>query len=207
MGIDITINLQSLGSSTYLAKLQNSELACIMFDYTPSYADPNDPVQALFLSDGKFASILHYNNSYVDQLINQGIITPNQTLRNSIYHQIEVNASGDYPFIYIAQLLSVVSVNSQISGVNDTTTNSMNPMLYGPNIQYLSKNYTAIISGPSSTGLGSTSFATSSFSQPSSSNANILSLNMLWNGVIFFMSFLIVISLAIFVFFAIYSYF
>lgn len=162
LGVGITISLDAVSSGSYDSTVLSGSTALFLMGWAPDFADAHDYTVPFYRSDGLFPIAIHYSNPQVDNLVNSGAATSNLTTRASIYNQLEVNATGDYPYIYLAQSQTVILVRSWIQGINNPQTDSENPMLSTFNYQFLSK---VDLSPPPST---SSSSMTSSMTSTSS---------------------------------------
>ena len=176
LGVGITVNIQNFAWSAYLTKVETSQLSSYILGWSPDYADPNDYVVPYYLGGfGTYAVADSYNNSYVNNMIQQAAVATAPTIRASMYNQLEINATGDYPFIYLYQGYSVRMVSTAISGLTDPNTQSLNPMYIGLMYQFINEtsNPLGFTTTPS---LTDTTTSTTSSSQISSSiNAPITS--------------------------------
>ena len=126
----------------------------------PDYADPYENVVSYYLGyessiSESIAVPENYNNPEVNSLIEAGNAATSPSERDAIYQQMEVNASGDYPYIYLIQSKWVFLIRDWIIGVGDPASNTLNPFAYNIPVQFLGKGGNNIL-----TSLGSTSTST-----------------------------------------------
>ncbi len=142
LNVGISISVVSVSWQQYLSYVFNSQVAMFQLGWTPDYPDAHDymiPYYANAANGGFFSSIGKYDNPYVNELITQGISATTNAQRTSIYTQLEENATQDYPYIYLDQQQNVLVTGNWIHGLNDPTTNSLNPWSIYPSYQYLTK--------------------------------------------------------------------
>ena len=139
LGVGINISLNGIIGTSYLSTIFSGGTALFRLGWVPDFADAHDYAVPFYRSNGILPVAIHYSNAQVDNLVNSGAATINPSTRTSIYNQLEVNATGDYPYIYIAQSDAVILVRSWIQGINTPQTDSENPMINTFNYQWLSK--------------------------------------------------------------------
>ena len=148
LNIGISINVIEITSNIYV---NFDQVALFGGIGTATYADPNNLVPAYYQGGvGLFAILDNYNNPEVNSLIEAGASITSPSERNAIYQQMEVNASGDYPYIYLCQPLFVYLVRDWIIGVDDPASITLNPMIYNIPVQFLGKVINTISSSLSS---------------------------------------------------------
>ena len=158
LNIGISINVIEITSNTYV---NFDQVALFGGIGTANYADPNTLAPGYYQGGvGLFAILDNYNNPEVNSLIEAGTATTSPSERDTIYQQMEVNASGDYPYIYLCQPLYIYLMRDWIVGVDDPASNTLNPMIYYIPVQFLGK----VINNVSLSQSKSLSFSTSAHS-------------------------------------------
>jgi peptide/nickel transport system substrate-binding protein len=90
------------GTEGYLNASTNLQLPVFPIGWLADYPDPHNFVYPYYYSQGNFARRSHYSNATMDDLIDQGIRTPDGAERAEIYSQIQQLAFNDCPNIPLA---------------------------------------------------------------------------------------------------------
>ncbi len=142
LNVGIYINIKHTSWEQYLTGVLNGSWPLWQLSYLPNNPTINDFVQAYYgnaTMGGFFSTIENYNNPYVTDLIIQIGKATTITDRTAIYDKIEQNATQDFPYIYLDQPLTLLFTRDWIHGLDNPSTNSLNPKLAYPSYQYLTK--------------------------------------------------------------------
>ena len=167
LGIGININVQSVSYVQYLGTVLSGKGTVLINTYAPDYSDPSSFVSFNLESNQFIPKLNHYNNSYVDSLLNLANNQTNLNQRIATFKTIEENASQDYDMIYLSQTENVLVVNKGIQDIS--TSGSLNPMYYGLNYQYLGKTGSSTIPTSTTTSQSTSSSTTTTTSTSSTS--------------------------------------
>ena len=122
-------------------------------------------------------TIPNYFNPYVDELLFNAITTWNKT-NISTFRELEINASQDYPLIYLDQENNYLLTSKWVTGISNLSS-SLNPLGYGVAYQNIGlQSFTISQNTQTASGL---SFATSS--SVFLSNPNVISPGLLVIGI------------------------
>ncbi len=150
MGIGINVNVLEMAWPTYLRAVRGRQLPIFFLGWAPDYADPDNYAAPFLHGDyGIYAPRIDYNNSAVNQLIEDAAIEQNTTARELMYFDLEEMAAKDYAFIYAYQAQRFTVVRSWIQGFAES--GSLNPMSSRANYQYLDKYMEPVTSDPVTT--------------------------------------------------------
>jgi ABC-type transport system substrate-binding protein len=138
LDIGISITIAEVQWSTFLSLNYEGGAAMFFLGWAPDYADASDYAVPFLHSGNLFATSMHYNNTYVDQYMDQAdAMTVNNKAKNDLYRAMEVNASGDFPYIYLAQFNAVSIRNRWVVDWNSAYAGNENPMSWGTRYQFI----------------------------------------------------------------------
>lgn len=144
-GLGVGITIKTAGISNYINEAYSSRLPLVLSGWPPDYAGAYDFAQAYYQEGVNLPTVLGYNNPYVNNSINQAVAALSQSAMVSNYTQMETNASGDYLYIYLNQEQNVLLVRSDIQGINTLQADSLNPITYSLEYQFLGKQNTVTV--------------------------------------------------------------
>jgi len=97
------LEVQGLEWPDYLDKYRQSELPLFFLGWAPDYADPDDYAFPFLHSEGHYPYYLSYNNSEIDDLIEQAGSESDPDYREDLYHQITELEHDECVFIWTHQ--------------------------------------------------------------------------------------------------------
>jgi peptide/nickel transport system substrate-binding protein len=177
LGVGITIKIQEVQWSQFLSLNYHGGAAMFFLGWAPDYADASDYAVPFLHTGGLFPESMQYSNPHVDMLMDKADAMPNtNSTRNALYREMEINASQDFPYIYLYQANSVVVRNRWVVDWNSQYAGNENPMSWGTRFQYVGledylPNTATTTPAPIASTSSSTS-ATSSSSQATSSSTS-----------------------------------
>ena len=176
LNVGITVLIQELSWPQFLQFNYGGQSAFFFLGWAPDYADASDYAIPFLHTGGTFPVSMRYSNPYVDQLMDDAVASTNQTFQNLQYRAMEINASQDFPMIYLNQVNNVVVRSKWVTGYDAPMAGNLNPMSYGTNYQYIgleayTKTSTTTTSTTQTTSSTSTTSQTSSSSSSSSSSS------------------------------------
>ncbi|MFX1483448.1 MAG: hypothetical protein ACFFCP_09685, partial [Promethearchaeota archaeon] len=114
-GISYDVNIATSYIDTQALYPQPQPMQSI--DLNPDYADPDYFVFSSFHSAGYYSSKQSYNNSIMDDLIMQGRIETDPTVRQQIYNQIQELAAHDRPAIWLYSPKEFTTFRAWLKGI------------------------------------------------------------------------------------------
>ena len=139
LNVGININVIQTTWTDYVNLVLSGEACLWEIGTGPSYADPHDITVQFYLGGvGWIANAENYKNPQLTSLIEAGSIYLLPSERSTIYQKMEVNATGDYPYIYLFQLRVAFVLRDWIIGVDDPANDALNP-LHDLRVQFLGK--------------------------------------------------------------------
>ena len=139
LNVGITVLIQEISNfgffQPYDYYLYRSALC--FYGWAPDYAHASDYTFPILHSDGAINRYYRYLNPFVDSLMEQADSSDNNTLRNQLYREMEINASQDFPMIYLNQVNNVIVLSKMVTGIENPISGSYNYFNLGPNYQYL----------------------------------------------------------------------
>ena len=91
--------------ASFLLASRNGQLPFFVVGWLADYPDPHNFVYPYYYTYGNFAFRAHYSNAAMDALIDEGIRTPDGSVRAEIYSQIQQLAVEDCPIIVMASVV------------------------------------------------------------------------------------------------------
>lgn len=140
LDVGITVTVEGAEWSTYLDIVRSTQAPIYFLGWAPDYADPDNYVNPFLYHTGTLAKRQSYNNTAVNDWIDEAMQETSETQRVSIYKQIEEAAAKDYPVIYGYQGLNYENSLNYVEGLKDGY--SLNPMASGVHFADLSKDET-----------------------------------------------------------------
>lgn len=138
LDVGISIKTNGVQWSTFLTLNYEGHAAMFFLGWSPDYADASDYIVPFLHTGGLYPVSMHYSNPYVDTLIDKANSMPNNNAEKSaLYREIEINASQDFPYIYLFQENSVAVVNRWVTDWAIKSTGNENPMSLGTRYQYV----------------------------------------------------------------------
>ena len=113
----ITVNLYSEPWATYKTDVSAGKLPFYLLGWYPDYFDSDDYVSPFLQTAGAKVEGSYYSNATMDQWITQEESTVNETLRTSLFAQIQNQLAKDVPYIPLWQNGADIEYKSGISGV------------------------------------------------------------------------------------------
>jgi peptide/nickel transport system substrate-binding protein len=105
LDVGFQFDVQPLDNPTFLAKMTAHQLPIYFVGWAPDYADPHDFAEAFY--DGRISGYhaprVGYNNSEVNQLIDQAVAEPDPGKRAAFYVQIQHLVADDAVYVWIVQ--------------------------------------------------------------------------------------------------------
>ncbi|WML49736.1 ABC transporter substrate-binding protein [Neobacillus sp. PS3-34] len=116
--IGIDVELKGLDGTALSQKLQSVQTDFDM--YLGGYIMGIDPdtFNSLFVTNGS-ANYMHYSNTKVDDLFNQGRVEKDDSKRKAIYEEIQKNIIDDAAFYPITENKRILAIDSRINGIED----------------------------------------------------------------------------------------
>ena len=93
-------------------------------------------------------------------MIDAAAVETNNTIRQGMYFNIEINATGDFPMIYLYKSIGVRIASTLVNNLQDPTTSSLNSMYNA--LWYSRLNLTAITTVTTTSTSASSSASTQS---------------------------------------------
>lgn len=121
VGIDVTIEKLEWGA--LLDKADRREQDTIMVGWTCQSSDPDLALYAPFHTqkDGAVGNnYANYSNKTVDELLEKGRVTSDETKRAEIYKQLQTTINEDAPWIYLNNGEVVVGAKANMTGFEPT---------------------------------------------------------------------------------------
>jgi peptide/nickel transport system substrate-binding protein len=91
--------------ATYIPQLFTSQLTMFVIGWGADFADPHNFAHPFMHSEGAFSGPQMYNNTYVDGLIESGILLPDGPAREALYFELQEIYYDDCPSIMTHQAL------------------------------------------------------------------------------------------------------
>ena len=113
----IKVNLYSEPWATYKTHVSAGTLPFYLLGWYPDYFDSDDYVSPFLQTAGAKIEGSYYSNATMDQWITQEESTVNETLRTSLFAQIQNQLAKDVPYIPLWQNGADIEYKSGISGV------------------------------------------------------------------------------------------
>ncbi len=113
----IKVNLYSEPWATYKTDVSLGKLPLYLLGWYPDYFDSDDYVSPFLQTAGAKVEGSYYSNATMDQWITQEESTVNETLRTSLFAQIQNQLAKDVPYIPLWQNGADIEYKSGISGV------------------------------------------------------------------------------------------
>ncbi len=113
----IRVNLYSEPWATYKTDVSAGTLPFYLLGWYPDYFDSDDYVSPFLQTAGAKVEGSYYSNATMDQWITQEESTINETLRTSLFAQIQNQLAKDVPYIPLWQNGADIEYKSGISGV------------------------------------------------------------------------------------------
>ena len=113
----ITVNLQSLEWATMGNARRAGTMEAFIYGWYPDYIDPDDYIQPFLQTSGGSWLNLNYSNPQMDLLIAWARGNTSDTVRNSVYGQIQTLMVTDSPIIPLYQASNYAVSTSNITGI------------------------------------------------------------------------------------------
>jgi len=127
----ITVNLQNLEWAAMGSARRAGTMDAFIYGWYPDYIDPDDYIQPFLQTSGGAWLNLHYSNTTMDQLIDWTRGNTSDTVRNTLFGQIQDVLLGDSPIIPLYQGSAFAVTSPKVQGVYlDITQNWRHWLLY-----------------------------------------------------------------------------
>lgn len=113
----MTVNLYSEPWAQYKKDVSAGNLGFYLLGWYPDYFDSDDYVSPFLATSGAKAEGSYYSNATMDNWINQEESTVNDTLRASLFSQIQNKLATDVPYIPLWQNGADIEYKSGLTGV------------------------------------------------------------------------------------------
>ena len=120
--IGIKLSLKGLDSDEYFSQLQSLEHPMKMTRYAPWCADAGYAMFVCFFSSS-LGNYSHYNNSKVDNFIENALADTNYETRLNTLHKVQKIIMADYPWVNICNPYFVIARSSNLKGWTYKTYN------------------------------------------------------------------------------------
>ena len=120
--IGIKLSLKGLDSDEYFSQLQSIEHPMKMTRYAPWCADAGYAMMVSFFSSS-LGNYSHYNNSKVDNFIENALADTNYETRLNTLHKVQKIIMADYPWVNICNPYFVIARSSNLKGWTYRTYN------------------------------------------------------------------------------------
>jgi peptide/nickel transport system substrate-binding protein len=97
------VDVEPMNWTEFLPQRDQGQLPVIRWGWLADFADPHDFAFGLMYSHGDFASMFHYANATVDDLIETGIRELNPHVREQIYYDLQSLYHEDCPSVPLYQ--------------------------------------------------------------------------------------------------------
>lgn len=126
-----TVNLQSLEWAAMGSARRAGTMDAFIYGWYPDYIDPDDYIQPFLQTSGGSWLNLNYSNSQMDQLIAWARANTTDSIRNTLYGQIQDLMVTDSPIIPIYQGSAYAVTSLKVKGVYlDITQNWRHWLVY-----------------------------------------------------------------------------
>jgi peptide/nickel transport system substrate-binding protein len=127
----ITVNLQNLEWAAMGSARRAGTMDAFIYGWYPDYIDPDDYIQPFLQTSGASWLNLHYSNPAMDQLIDWTRGNTSDTVRNTLYGQIQDILLADSPIVSLYQGSAYAVSSLKVKGVYlDITQNWRHWLLY-----------------------------------------------------------------------------
>jgi peptide/nickel transport system substrate-binding protein len=127
----ITVNLQNLEWAAMGSARRAGTMDAFIYGWYPDYIDPDDYIQPFLQTSGASWLNLHYSNPTMDQLIDWTRGNTSDTVRNTLYGQIQDILLADSPIVSLYQGSAYAVTSLKVKGVYlDITQNWRHWLLY-----------------------------------------------------------------------------
>jgi peptide/nickel transport system substrate-binding protein len=116
--VGVDVQLVGMDATALSKKLQSVQTDFDM--YLNGYIMGIDPdtFNSLFVTDGE-ANYMHYSNTKVDELFNQGRVEKDNAKRKAIYEDIQKMIIDDAAFYPLTENKRILAIDSRIKGIDD----------------------------------------------------------------------------------------
>jgi peptide/nickel transport system substrate-binding protein len=125
----ITVNLQSLEWAAMGSARNAGTMQAFIYGWYPDYIDPDDYIQPFMQTSGGTWLNLNYSNPEMDQLIGWARGNTTDSVRNTLYEQIQDLSAIDCPQIPIYQGTAYAVTSLKVKGVYLDITQNWRPWL------------------------------------------------------------------------------
>ena len=125
----ITVNLQSLEWAAMSGRRNAGTMQAFIYGWYPDYIDPDDYIQPFMQTSGGTWLNLNYSNPEMDQLIGWARGNTTDSVRNTLYEQIQDLSAIDCPQIPIYQGTAYAVTSLKVKGVYLDITQNWRPWL------------------------------------------------------------------------------
>jgi peptide/nickel transport system substrate-binding protein len=114
----VSVELVGMDATALSKKLQSVQSDFDM--YLSGYIMGIDPdtFNSLFVTKGE-ANYMHYSNTRVDDLFNQGRVEKDDAKRKAIYEEIQKTIIDDAAFYPLTENKRILAIDSRVKGIND----------------------------------------------------------------------------------------
>jgi peptide/nickel transport system substrate-binding protein len=127
----ITVNLQALEWAAMGNARNAGTMEAFIYGWYPDYIDPDDYIQPFLQTSGGTWLNLNYSNPEMDQLIEWARGNTTDSVRNTLYEQIQDLMVTDSPIIPIYQGSAYAVTSLKVKGVYlDITQNWRHWLVY-----------------------------------------------------------------------------
>jgi len=113
----ITVNLQSADWASYKTYRTEGTMQAFIMGWYPDYIDPDDYIYPFLDSSGGSWLNINYNNPAMDQLIASARASTTDSVRQSLYSQIQQLCVSDCPLIPLYQSSAFAVTKTNVQGV------------------------------------------------------------------------------------------
>ena len=122
VGVTAKINPMESGtfSSTVFAPLDKTTLQAVVIGWSPSTGDADWGLRPLFAKASwppDLYNLAFYDNPNVNKLINDGLSTANQKIRDQAYAAAEKTIWNDAPWVFLYSPYNIAGISKSLSGV------------------------------------------------------------------------------------------
>jgi len=125
----ITVNLQSLEWSAMSSRRLAGTMQAFIYGWYPDYLDPDDYTYVFMQTSGETWLNLNYSNPEMDQLLGWARGNTTDSVRNTLYGQVQDLSAIDCPEIPIYQGSAYAVTSLKVKGVYLDITENFRPWL------------------------------------------------------------------------------
>ena len=113
----IEVDLKSSEWAAYVDQLRNGQMMLSLLGWYPDYIDPENFLYPFLHGKANSWTGTGYNNSQVNQLLEQASIESDQSVRAQLYEQVQEILADELPFIPILQGKLLMVTHKNVGGV------------------------------------------------------------------------------------------